>query len=221
MTLEQLIAQFRADARDNVAPYFFSSDAVTGWLNEAEDEAAIRARLLFDDATVAVCAITVVADTHTYATHAAMLDITRAAFTPTGGEPLALHLVDRTEMERMDPDWRTSTGDPAYLVQDDTRVRMVPTPAVAGALVLECHRLPLVDMEDDDDAPEIAAAHHRHLVHWALHRAFSVPDSETIDPTRSASAEREFTRYFGIRPDAEKRRETSANQPHVNKPFFI
>ena len=52
MTLLEL-PQFRSDAKDTVATYLFGDLEVIGWLGEAEEEACIRARLLFDDATAA------------------------------------------------------------------------------------------------------------------------------------------------------------------------
>ena len=54
MTLEELIASFREDATDKVGPYLWEDETVTRWLNEAQDEAAVRARLLLDDSTPAV-----------------------------------------------------------------------------------------------------------------------------------------------------------------------
>ena len=220
MTLAELRALFRVDADDEVIPYLWTDAQVTGWLNEAEEEAAERAGLIPEDFAPEVCVIAVTAGTASYTTHPAILDITRAAFTPTGGDALDLYLIDRLELDRIKPDWRTSTEEPAYLIHDDTKARIVPTPTVAGVLSIECHRLPLSPMEDDEDSPEIARTHHRRLVHWALHRAFSKPDAEVFDETRAAIGEREFTRYFGIRPDAQTRKDTRANRPHHNKPVW-
>ena len=71
-------------------------------------------------------------------------------------------------------------------------------------------------MAGDSDAPEIAAIHHRKLVHWALFRAFSVPDSETVDPTRAAIADAAFIKAFGHSLDATTRRDYESNRPHHN-----
>ena len=46
MTLEELIASFREDSNDELEPYLWGDEAVTRWLNEAQDEAAVRGRLL-------------------------------------------------------------------------------------------------------------------------------------------------------------------------------
>lgn len=217
MNLEDLRLQFRMDVDDTVIPYFFSDIQVDAWLNEAEEEAAIRASLLPEDTDEDVCSITVVADTAVYATHAAVLDITKATFMPTDGDAIDLYLTDRVELDRTIPDWRTSTEEPAYLIQDDTKVRIVPTPTVGGVLLIECHRLPLVPMADNDDTPEIARTHHRQLVHWAVYRGFMKPDSETIDTGRAAVALNAFNAYFGLRQDADQRKATQSNRSHFNK----
>ena len=81
--------------------------------------------------------------------------------------------------------------------------------------------MPLKALENDTDKPELHESHHRHLVHWALHRAFSKPDSETIDPQRAAAAEAAFTRYFGHSPDADLRRSTRHDEVQTNKAFWV
>lgn len=217
MDLAALIAKFRVDVDDGVVPYFFSDPEVTAWLNEAEEEAAARAKLLHEDTDPAICTIAVVAGTSVYQTHAAMLDITKAIYTPTDAEPIELCLTDRIELDRTVRDWRTSTDEPAWLIQDDTRIRMVPAPTQDGVLQLECYRLPLVPMAANDDTPEIARTHHAKLVHWAIYQGFMKPDSETIDPDRAAAGNAAFTAYFGIRTDADTSKAVQANRPHVNK----
>ena len=80
MTLAQLIAQFRREADDEVAPYLFSDAVVTDWLNEAVDEACVRSLLIKDWSTTAVCNIAITAGTSTYSTHPSIINITRAEF---------------------------------------------------------------------------------------------------------------------------------------------
>lgn len=218
MNLEQLTAQFRSDADDTVAnPYLFSDEDIAGWLTEAEEEAALRGRLLFEDADATVCTIAVTAGAPSYVLHECVTEITRAWFTPTAGVKTVLELVDRVELDRIRPDWRDTTEDPRYLVQDDTRVRLGCIPASDGLLRIECYRLPLAPLANDNDAPEIHRAHHAKLVNWALHRAYGRPNTETHDANRSAMAEAEFTRVFGPRPDSDMRRSTQSNTPQFNK----
>ncbi|MNY65812.1 hypothetical protein D3C86_2031420 [compost metagenome] len=105
-------------------------------------------------------------------------------------------------------------------MQDDLSLRLAMKPESSGTLLLEGYRLPLELMEDDTDEPELHHAHHRHLVNWALHRAFGVPDADMFDPTRAANAERAFTAYFGPSPDSDLRRITRHDQEHHSLPYL-
>ena len=221
MNLEQLIEQFRIDADDMQSPPLWESEWIAAWLTEAQDEAAIRGRLLMDDYTPALTQIPVTAGVSSYALHPKLYEIAVIDFIPEVGYVQPVYLTSREKLDRDRNGWRNEpAGVPCSAIQTDTRLRLVPVPSVNGTLRLEAYRLPLKALVNDNDKPEIHEAHHRHLVHWALHRAFSKPDSETIDPTRAATAEAAFTRYFGISPDSDMRRQTREDVLHVNQAFF-
>lgn len=223
MNRASLIAQFRIEADDTVNnPYLWADEEIGAWLSEAEEEAAIRANLLYDTITAEVCQIAVVANTASYPLHAAITEIAYAQFVPTSDSTRVAMLTskDRLELDRLNPRWRQETGEPRHFAQNDTTLTLFPRPSEAGALTLEAYRLPLAPLVNDADEPEIGQAHHRHLVNWALFRAFSKPDAETIDPNRAAQAEDRFTRHFGLPVDADMRRAYRANTPHINKSHF-
>ena len=224
MDLSQLVAQYRADADDLVAPYLSSTVLVRGWINEAQEEAAIRARLLFESSNPDICQIVVdaaavTAGTRVYDLHESVVHITRAVFIPDGSTTeYELHLTDRVEQDRAYPGWRSRVDIPRQAIQDDTRLELGCKPSVAGVIHIECYRTPLVPIEDSaNETPEIHRSHHRHLIHWVLHRAYSRPDSEIYDPNRSAREEALFTEHFGIRPNAHNRRNLEANRQHHNR----
>lgn len=223
MNLEQLTAQFRIDADDVVPnPYLWADEWIAAWLTEAQAEAAIRKRLLYEAANAAVCQIAVAANTATHDLHKSLFELAHLRFQATGATTSSVVTIkSREELDRIRPGWRDETGTPRHAVQDDTRITLVPRPELAGTLHIEGYRVPLKALENDTDKPELNEAHHRHLVHWALHRAFSMPDSETIDPTRAATAEAAFTRYFGPRPDADLRRSTRHDEVQTNKAFWV
>jgi hypothetical protein len=217
MTSDELIAQFRSDADDRAEPYLAINTDVLTWLDEGQEEACIRAKLIYEASNTKVCSIAVVAGVSVYPVHAAVLDIMKATFTATGSTSCVdLILTDRIELDRIKNGWRRVEEAPKYLVQDDTKVQFGCIPNVSGTLSIECYRLPLAKIEDADK-PEISRAHHRHLVQWALHRAFSRPDAELFDPARSEKAFMAFERMFGKHPDANLRRSYSANTPMHNK----
>ena len=223
MNLEQLTAQFRVDADDLTEPHFWDAEWIATWLTEAQAEAAVRGRLLYEAADPAICEIAVTPGMATYPLHASLYELVSLRFKVAGSdrsEPV--HLKAREELDRIRPGWRDrSDSQPRFAIQDDTRLTLVDRPSTAGTLYLEGYRLPLKPLVNDTDKPEIHQGHHRHLVHWALHRAFTKPDSETIDPQRAATAEAAFTNYFGPRPDADLRRSTRHDEVQTNKAFWV
>lgn len=221
MTLAQLRALYRALARDESLPYLASDTTLNTFFNEATDEAAKRARLIHDDSTSAVCEITVAAVSlvypHTYDLHASLYELTSVRlFTPADGDPVQLRLVSREWLDANVTEWRDSTEEPLYAIQDDTTLRIVPRPVADGLLALEGYRLPLTAMSADGDTPEINGAHHRHLVQWVLFRVFGLPDTELFDAGKSGRALAEFERYFGLSVDADLRRSTRHDTEHHN-----
>lgn len=224
MNLEELIASFREDATDKVATYLWTDEAVTRWLNEAQDEAAVRGRLLLDDSTQAVTRIAVTEGQASYQLHAKVYEIAHLHWQPSAaahrGKPV--ELVTREWLDRNHPGWRVRFDcDSMYAIQTEGALRLVPTPREAGVLTLEAYRLPLKPLVNDTDKPEIHAASHPYLVYWALHRAFSQPDADGFDPQRAATAEATFTGYFGARPDADMRRSTRHDEPQVNVTYIF
>jgi len=222
MTGRALIRRFRELSQDEVEPYLWEDCFVLNMLNEAEREAADRAKLLYDD-SLAV-AVDVKAGTARYAIDPHVIDIERAALTAEGDRrpPLNLKLFDRMEL-----DWRTPPrsrheaglpwGRPFGLVYDGKQeVEIVPWPRRNGRLLLGVHRLPWAAF-DMDEEPEIPCIHHPALVDWALFRAFSIPDADEANEQLAAFYHDRFEKYFGRRIDARKRRLQRANKPHINK----
>lgn len=221
MTLEELLLAYRVAAEDTVAPYLVSDEQAMEWLNEAENEAALRMRLLHESASAAVCEIDVSSGTSVYALHPALFELTHTAFRLDGTtERTPVRLVSTGWLDQKVPCWRDETGTPLYAVQLETTIRLVPEPDANGTLLLEGYRLPLNPM-DDEDSPEIHKAHHRYLVEWALYRTYSVPDTELQDTARADAALTRFTRYFGERPDANLRRTTREDVEHHNVSYLI
>ena len=222
MTLAELIRRFRVLAKDTVLPGFWKDPDITDWLNDAQAQAAVRGRLLLEDANPAVCLIAVTAGQHTYPLHRALYELVGLWFKPAGASRATpLKLVSREWLEREVRDWRDTDSGLHYAIQDETSIRLVGVPERDGALMLEGYRLPLAPMATDTDKPDIHEASHEHLIQWALHKAFSIPDAQSFDPERSALAERAFTAYFGLLPDADMRRITRSDTDHANQVHAI
>lgn len=221
MNLAGLIASFRTDADDAARPYLWSDDEVTGWLNEAEEEAAIRGKLLFENTRPEICHIAISeSGGNTYKISELIHEITYASITDSNGEVQELGIKDRFELSRIKPDWRTTKEKPRFIIHHDKAIEIGCIVDGDYLIKLEVNRLPLRCMSAETDTPEINRIHHRHLVNWALHCAYEKPDSETFNPVKSQSAEAKFVEYFGERPNASLRKDENANRPHVNKGYW-
>lgn len=208
MELSELRAEFRRQADDTAAQPLYEDDAIAQWASEAQREACIRARLLFDDTTQRVTQYAITANQPIVKLHAAVDVIAAASFIPTGStcrKELGLVGLDYIKDQC---DWSTRTSSrPCHLAHlKKGQARIWPTPSVDGTLYLETYRLPLNDLEEDDDEPEIDEDQQLGLVAWMLFRAFSVKDAEMEDPARAKQALAEFIEQFGERPDADARR---------------
>lgn len=223
MNLVALIATVRTDA-DDFPQDKAEKDAlmrtadIIGWLNEAEEEACIRKNLIFEGENEDLCVIDVDVGQQAYPLSDAWHLITRAWLTSEDSAcPVMLNLCTRDALDRRRPDWRTHVQSPTDLIVYDTKVEFGSPLAKAWTLHLEGYRLPIKPMANaTKDSPEIARPHHLYLRHWALHRGYSVPDSQLFNPDKAAKALAEFERYFGARPDADLRKDWYSDDPHTN-----
>lgn len=223
MKLSELLRRFRVESGDKVEPYFNDDIDVIGWLNDAVHEACIRGRLLHESQDLDICNIVVTTGNSQYQLHSSLYELTYIWFQPEdGSRGLYLTLVSPEFLDQhyVNDNWRRLQGKPKFAVQDDTRIRIVPSPEQDGVLQLEGYRIPIVEMENDNDEPEINKNHHIHLINWAMYKAFSVVDAEFFDPNRAALTEQAFTEYFGPRPDSDLRRMTREDTPHLVQPYL-
>lgn len=215
MRRETLRRRVRLLAQDTILPYLWQDEDIDDWLNEAQQEAAIRARLLraTPASHPALCEYPLAAGETAITVPDQIYEISHQEWA-AGSERRPLKLVSREWMDTTLPGWRAMpAADPDYLVQDRQQLEVVPPPIADGSVRIEGYRLP-EPMQADNDEPRIPLAHHIHLVQWVLHVGYSLPDADTFNPGKSQAAEAEFSRYFGARPDADLRADTRNDETH-------
>lgn len=218
MNLEDLIRRFRTLAGDKKAPFMWEDEDIRDWLNDAQVQACVRGRLLLEDADAAMCVIDIEADRHTYPLHEKLYELVRLDYKATGEScSTPIKVVSREWLDDKQPHWREIHRPTRYAIQGETSIRLAGTPTTAGVLTIEAYRLPREVMAQPASRPEIHEASHEHLINWALHKAFSVPDAQAFDPQRAALAEDAFTAYFGRMPDSDMRRMTREDTPQTIK----
>lgn len=196
MNLEQLIGQFRIDVDDTVTNLpLWADEWIAAWFTEAQAEAATASACCTKHPTLP-CARSPWQPTRPPTTCTSRCLSVHLRFQATGAATSSvLSIKAREELDRIRPGWRDETGTPRYAVQDDTRAsRWCHVLKWPQTLHVEGYRLPLKALENDTDKPEIHEAHHRHLVHWALHRAFSKLDSEKPSTQRARQRQKPHSR---------------------------
>ncbi|MHB0825093.1 phage adaptor protein [Stutzerimonas nitrititolerans] len=219
MNRNELVREFRIATQDLVAPYLWDTADVVRWLEEAEREACVRGRLLHESIDLDMCEIAVAPEEAVYPLHPRLYEIDHIAFLDDGAScRRPIKLVSSEYLDATVQDWRDRVGRVEYAIQGETSLRLVPRPDAPGTVLLEGYRLP--NSPAGATSFEIHEAQHRNLLDWALFRAFSVPDAETLDLGRAAEAERAFTAYFGVRPGSDLRRQTREDVPQANVGYY-
>lgn len=217
MNLEQLETLYRFDAFDNATPPYVSSDDVARLFTEAEREACQRADLIREVDDPTICKRRIAVNVPTFEIDQRVTRVANAMWLADGDdEPRTLRIVvDRRQLDAIRPQWRTEPMDPRELLIERHHARLACLPTCPGTVTLECFRIPQEALKRERDCPEIDEAHHRHLVHWVLKRAFSRPDGELRNPGGAQAADEAFTQYFGERPDADMKQSREAT-PEYN-----
>lgn len=217
MTITELIALYRSTANDSATPPFNSDSEILNFINEAEEQACIRANLLFDK-TSSFCTISVLASTSVYAIDELVTSIKYATLTDAGGLVYQLGILDHEEQDRLDPTWRTLTQQPSAIILNETSLELNCIPNADYTLKLEVYRMP--DTKTAFDSLDIARAHQRRLLDWVLYRAYIKQDGDMFDAEAASRYKKEFEDYFGLHPGVKLRKNQQANTPHRNKGYF-
>lgn len=233
MNLQALIFTFRQLAGDRAFPPLFSDEQVTEWLNEAEREAAERAKLLHERTRTDIVRVPLLVGQREYDLNPVFID--------TDGDTMYVQRDTDSERTRAvcrqtqaDIEWTIAeranlTGWPdGFFIYSDgqgaTARRLVldRKPAQAGGYFwLSGYRYPLeaMDVNDLESEPEIHPRHHAHLIDWALFRAFSTRDLEGAAETRAAKHKADFAEHFGQKTDANVQRKRLRHRGTVVRPI--
>lgn len=212
MTLAELRARFRQRADDLQAPYLWSDPEVDAYANEAVNEAAERAYLLYDAITPEVTLIVGAPERGHYPVHGSILEIDRVV-RPGTGHRLAPINVD--DLDRRGDDWPEHTGNPLFYLIQGTQLILYPRPSSRMRIRLSVYRLPKSPMFAEHDSPEIEARHHERLVDWMLYRAYSKRDADAEDAQRADRHLATFAGNFGLREDADTQRKQAERRRPV------
>lgn len=220
-TLGQLITAFRTETDDTATPPLWSDTDITRYANDAVRDAVERGLLIEDDATADICQITVTANTAAYPLDPRILKIKRVTLASTNR---MLPGIDQDSLDRgirpvfmgHAPSWETCKGTRCY-IETTSGIRIVGIPTDNDALNLSVYRLPLSDMVELTDEPEIRVERRYDLLDGMLSRAYLKHDSETYNPKLAADHEARFTQHFGAKIDASARKKQRTYRSNVTR----
>lgn len=209
-TLARLIAATRRHIDDSTLQPRVSDTDIADDLNEAESEAAVRAKLIRDDTTDSITLLQFLTDAHTVTLDASIFEVARVINSDTGDEILPV----TEEQLYVRGRWQSEEGNTpeGYLIKllpnEQLQFRLFPiyTGTDPINIRLEVFRTPLLPMEDEDDEPEIGAVNHMALIFWAAWRAWTVRDPDIESPADADRALAAFEGFFGQRDTAQQRR---------------
>lgn len=201
MKLGEMRDQCRRISGDTAKPYKSTDDEWNRFLNDAQNEACRRARLLVDSTTADLCEIQLNASDTSYELDPRVLFVRRVRL---DGESLPLGRVSYKDLDAGVPGWEDETGLPRGYVPDfeTGKLRPYPAPDDTYTAKLTVVRLPLADMAKEEDAPEVRPHLHEALLDWALHRHFAKPDPDVHDDTRAKYHLARFELEFGPKSSA-------------------
>ena len=223
MTLSELRQLVREMVSDVRSPPMVSDFRIRFWLNEAQREACLRARLLRENNASSRSTITTVADTAEYALDDTVQVVQRAWLSGENDPPLAIQR--DWASDELWPSWRTETGRPRAIIPDITSgsITIAPVPDAVYTIGLQLWRLPTTDEEllNDTDSPVIKAQHHPDLVHWVCYRIRNSRDLEIYEPDDALYELGQFEAKFGPRPSAETLERWQFERPQKVRAQFI
>ncbi|MGH8562720.1 MAG: hypothetical protein ACREXW_01015 [Gammaproteobacteria bacterium] len=201
MTADEIDCAFRGRVDDKVAPFLWSAEDVRSYRSEAIREYCRRVPIV-DNATASVCQINVTANQPTYALQGSVLFVNRVKL---ASQEHPLRDFERDTLDEYRAGWETETGTPEGWIEPMTGfITLVPIPVAADKLLLEVGRLPLEDIHQGSDEPEIQQKDHFVLLDWMCHLAYLKQDADAYDQAKSDRWAVYFTNKVGPRLDSRR-----------------
>lgn len=204
MTLQELTDEFRRQAGDVSKPTLWSDDEILAYIVDAQDMWVRQTGGISDSTTTAVTDLPV-GTNEPYTDHSPCILRIRSAKLLTAKRSLKIAQESDISTLRIQdygilyPSYLddTDTGEVIAMVLgiEKNAVRWFKVPAAEDICRLHVYRLPYPRIVDTDGCLEIDEQHHRHLIMWMKHLAYSKEDAETYDKDLANANAVAFTLY--------------------------
>jgi hypothetical protein len=184
---------FRSDVDDNVSPFFWSDVEVASYADDAQ-KMFCRLTNGIADSSSTLCTVDIDAGEPFASIDKRILKVRRLQ---RDSDARPLRVVSMEEMDGLGIRLDNQLGTVSYAVtgMEDHKLRWVYVPKVSDTASMSVFRLPLRDITVAKSILEIDAQHHRALLLWMKHLAYSKQDSETFNPKAAQDNELAFNRY--------------------------
>jgi hypothetical protein len=195
---EDLVNRLRRELDDTESgAYLWSEDELYRYIDRAQRQFA-RLTNSFLDGNPSYFRVSVTAGSAVYSLNENVLNVEQAYLVDTG-RPLRVRNSEELLLEAGTTfDWRVATGEPQYLVLDESAnaLQLVPVPDRNYELQLIVTRLPLREVTPDSIQLELTDFRHTDsLLLFAKHLAYSKHDVDTHDSELAAKYEMDFRRW--------------------------
>lgn len=196
MNRAELVADLRVVLDDQNEPYLWDPATLIRYLDEAVDEACMRASLLQASGTQAITL-----GTREYAMLEGWYQITDGNISTRPG--LDMRILGSPVAADEDPDYQRITGVPEAIVMErEGYYALSPVPDAAATLTLYGYRVPAaaerMSQAGQSSTPvAVPRMHHAALVHWAAARAYQTRDADAGDLERAQYHANQFAATFG------------------------
>lgn len=231
MLLDELRHGILHDRSDQIAgddsDYLWSNTRLIEYINQAQRKFARESLCIRDATTPQCCTLQTVAfqreynlDPSVVAVISAKMDCDRADLARGGHSPFQTYRVpdnyyfNPNQLSTVPPGKILAFGTDEGVTQDDNgsysvvvlRAFPAPTPQWAGVMQLRVARLPLNDLCNPQDVPEIPKDHHLDMLSWAAYLALRIVDHDIGDPARAQEFKAQFESHIGEIKEEAKRK---------------
>lgn len=215
------IARRYLDDRKETASTTLWTDAeLLYYLNLAERKFCRDTLLLTDMSTQAITEIAISSTTPqiSYILDSRILKIDNARLI-TKGYHLSRDIIINIEK---DPLWDTRVGEPTRYCTDAQRgyITLDRLTSVTDTIKMRVRRLPIQDINDENDTPEIPSQYHEYLVECILYHAYMKQDVEAFDMAKAATYLSIFERNLERLKVEEQHYQFTNTSAGFNKAFF-
>ena len=185
--------EFRLDVDDNVAAFLWSDELIASYADEAQ-KMFCRLTNGISDSTSHVCSVSIEAGEPFATLDKSILRIRRMQ-RASDARPITVMNVE--DMDSLGLRLTSQIGQVDYAItgMDEYKVRWMQVPAADDEAQLTVFRLPLRTITTAKTPLEIAEQHHRSLLLWMKHLAYSRQDSDTYDARAADKNEGAFRAY--------------------------